>query len=189
MTVERFVPRELVTVQKLHDALWPPLLTSLPTTAVDTDEIRFLADAAAGVVWHLKYDAATARWRYLGGPPLFAEIATSESSTSGTYAALATAGPSIVLPLAGDYDVEIGCRVLSTTNAAEAHMSYDIGATAASDADHVMQRQPDGVNSAVFTGSRKRRKTGLAAVTLTAKYRGTSTFANRWMSATPVRLS
>lgn len=53
-------------------------------------------------------------------------------------------------------------------------MSYDIGATGAVDADSIRQgQQGGGTTGSDHSGSRKRRKTGLSAVTLTAKYKAT----------------
>jgi hypothetical protein len=165
----------------------------LPTTGlVDGMLFVFVADEAAGVEWLLKYKASVAKWRKIGGPPLFAEVTTSESTSSLTYVALATAGPVITLPLAGTYDVEIGAEQSIAGNAGGSRMSYDIGATPAVDADSTFRDLPGGANGggAVSVG-RWRRKAGLTAgIALTAKYRATAAasvpFASRWMSVDPV---
>jgi len=166
-------------------------ITTLPTVPFNGQEVFYLADDTNGIVWHLKYreaSASTYKWEVVGGPPMFAEVATQQSTGSGTYAALATAGPSLTVPLAGDYDVEIGAQVFNGT-ACQANMSYDIGGTGAVDADSWE------VGIAVNTypaGSRMRRKTALAASTaLVSKYKtsaGTAFFKNRWMRVQPVRV-
>jgi hypothetical protein len=176
-----------------------PILTALPTAAYTGYEIIY-DTGTAGVRWHLVYDAsdgATYPWLYIGGPPLTAEAqsgGTFESTaTTANYAALATAGPSITLPRAGDYDVAIGCRAYNDTNGDSGAMSYDIGGTAASDNDAILFSETAGTNTSPANYYRMRRKTGLTAVTLTSKYKaivgGNATFTARSISATPVRVA
>lgn len=171
-----------------------PVVTDLPTTATDGDEVRFVADSANGVVWLLRYrDSGNAYpWEFLGGSPLYAEVTTSESTTSATYGDLATLGPSIALPLAGDYMIRLGAALYNNTSAADAWMSYDADPVAAADADGVHTTQPNAsVASVVTHATRERRKTGLGVVSIIAKYRassGTATFLDRYLSITPVRL-
>lgn len=162
-------------------------VTSLPGSPVDGQVIHFVADATHGVVWTLKYDLASGKWRAVGAPaPLFDEVVASETTASTTYTTLTTAGPSVALPLAGDYMVEVGAEAFGSSTAASTLMSYQIGATAASDNDWYRVASAQAV-----TGSRPRRKTGLAAVTLAARYRVsgaiTGTWANRWMRVTPIQ--
>lgn len=174
--------------------LLPPVVTALPTTGpgvgsalVDGQECYYVADSTAGVVWHLKYDATSTKWRFVGGAPLFKTVDTSESTASSTYAALATAGPAIAIPFAGDYIVEIGHGGVNAGS--QTIMSYDVGATAAVDADFVIS--PGGGGNITHV-SRSRTKTLAAGITLTSKYRvtsGTGSFRERWMKVTPVKVS
>lgn len=168
-------------------------LTGLEGTkgTVAPDEVYLEVDSTNGVLWHLAFESgeATYKWRFLGGPPLYSEIAASETTTSGTYAALATAGPAIALPRAGDYDVDIG-GALGLPSTLAIYMSYDIGGTGAVDADAIAIDNSNSV-SMVLNLMRRRRKSGLTTVTLTAKYRtasATGTFRHRWMSVTPTRI-
>lgn len=177
-------------------------VSALPTTPTDGQEISFTADATNGVKWLLKYRAASAsiyKWEYIGGSPLSAEVVTSahETTTSTTYVALTTTGPSITLPLAGDYDIEQSMQFQNTALGMGA-MSYDIGATGAVDADAAAQYQQVATVGTVLA-RRVRRKAGLAAVTLTSKYRtdtgnlqvlGTTGLVggHRLIRATPVRV-
>ncbi|HLF00023.1 MAG TPA: hypothetical protein VI540_09005 [Gaiellaceae bacterium] len=154
----------------------------------DGDEAYVEVDAANGIMWHFRYVAAetTYKWRFLGGPPLWSEVVTSQATTSTSYAALATAGPSVTLPRSGDYDVEhSGSRDAAASETS--FMSYDIGATGAVDADAIHHAEQEG-----GPGSRTRRKTGLTPVALTAKYRsvggGSVQFENRFMRVAPVRI-
>jgi hypothetical protein len=173
-----------------------PLVSALPGSPVDGQECYYVADATNGVVWHLVYraaDASSYKWQFIGGPPLYAVVDTSQTTNSNAYTALTTAGPSITLPLAGDYMIEIATFAQNTTAAAYATvMSYDLGGTAATDADacqNVSSGQFDGANVTSV-----RRKTSLAAATaVVAKYRtnlaaAVGAWANRTMKATPVRV-
>jgi hypothetical protein len=160
-------------------------------TPADGDEVHLVVDATAGIVWHLRYNAGSAssyKWEFLGGAALFSEVATAEG-TAAAYADLATVGPSIVLPRAGDYIVAHGFDFLGATGGANGYMSYQIGATAAVDADAV-EVADDGTSWTQASVSREQLKTGLTAVTLTAKYKGSGNNArNRWMRVTPRRIS
>lgn len=119
--------------------------------------------AAAGVYWRLTYTGeAEFPWASVGeGIPLVDEINTAQGTKSATYTGLATAGPQITVPLKGDYDVEIATQQFA--GGTNAWMSYKIGATAASNENGI---QLAGNNNAVIWGTRRKRKTGLAASTL-----------------------
>lgn len=172
----------------------PSYETSLPGSPVDGQEIIFAADATNGVMWHLRYRSGASgsyKWEFVGGGVLLAEVTTSQTTASTSYAALTTAGPSITVPLAGDYIVEIGCRTFSDGANQGGIMSYDIGGTGAVDADRIEFSMGTGVSSGNI--SRVRRKDGLAASNaLVSKYKttgaNTATFHNRWMKVVPIRL-
>lgn len=172
--------------------LRPKVVTVLPTQAGLGDEVYFAADAANGVYWHLAYipDGSAYPWKYVGGPPLHSEVLANENTASATYVALATAGPTAVLPLAGDYDVHLGFT-LNNANASVAAMSYDIGGTGAVDNDSVMSYNSVPAGNYIAS-SRTMRKTGLPAATLTAKYKSVNSlsvfFLVRHMRVTPVRV-
>ncbi len=183
--------------------LWLPFRgeasgTVFPAAPLNDDVYVYVADGANGVYWRFKYRAATGRWVFVGGSSLFAEVAAAEglpADSDATYRALATPGPSIALPFAGDYGVEIGARITCATQASTVapsvtRMSYDIGGTGAIDADGIDYQ----IGAAAGTLGRPRRKNGLGAVTLTAKYShdaiGTGyggLFVNRWMRVWPVQ--
>jgi hypothetical protein len=157
----------------------------------DGDEAYVEVDATNGVYWHLRYVAiqpAGRKWVFIGGPPLVSEINTSEATSSTTYVALATPGPTITLPRGGDYDVEHGCRAAAGVAEGALH-SYDIGATGAADADAAHGAVVATVGPSTLV--HRKRKAGLTAVALTSKYHtgGSSvTFGPRFMAVTPVRI-
>jgi len=170
-----------------------PRVTALPSAPADGFELVYIADDTNGVEWHLKYKSSetTYKWRVLAGPPLFAEVTTDESTSSTTYTALTTAGPSITLPLTGDYDIDHGALIWATLANTGVSMSYDIGGTGASDNDRAYyETQGSGGDLTPVISSR--RKTGLTAVTLTSKYKtnaGTAHIQRRWIRARPVRVA
>jgi hypothetical protein len=110
-----------------------------------------------------------------------------------TYTALATAGPSITVPLAGDYYIEQGARYYPGSVIQQGYMSYDIGATGAVDADGIFFEAAAATYGT--TASRTRKKTGLTAATsLVSKYKHSSAsstvnFSRRWMRVIPIRVS
>lgn len=154
----------------------------------DGDEVYLEVDSSAGVQWHLRYHLSSTKWRFLGGPPMVAEVTTGESpGSTGAYVALTTAGPTVALPIAADYDVDLNVDMTITVGT-NARMSYDIGGTGAVDADAVVLISGGGFGPGSF--HRERRKTGLTAVSLTSKYKSgstASTFANRRMRVQPVK--
>ena len=85
--------------------------TALPASPVDGQEF-ILTDSltAPTYTWRLRYLAAKAsnKWVFVGGSPLYVEVTNPDGTASATYVALATAGPSITVPVAGDYFVGIG---------------------------------------------------------------------------------
>jgi hypothetical protein len=171
---------------------------ALPGAPVDGQLFIYTVDAGAGIEWLLKYEQATAKWRFLGGPPLISIVDASEATSSTTYTTLTTAGPSVIVPLLGDYAIEIGSIVHPSENdntTESAYHSFAVGAVGAVDADAVE------MNRMVVTGgapwasvSTLRRKTGVAAgTTVASRYRSshsacTARFRKRWMRVTPLRI-
>lgn len=165
--------------------------TTLPTNPTDGQEVYYAAAAGSGVIWHLRYRAAASgsyKWDVLGGPPLISSVAADESTTSTSYTGTGFTALTVVLPLAGDYVIDVGARSYNS-GAGTNYMSYDIGGTGAVDGDSTQWNVSAAGQGA--PGSRSLLKAGLAASTLTAKHKvsaGTGNFAERWIKATPVRL-
>lgn len=99
----------------------PAVVTSLPLSPTDGQECYYLADSANGIVFHLKYRAASSspyKWEVVGGGTLYSAIATDQPRTAAAgYTDLATVGPSIVLPLAGDYEYDASCNGYNASQA------------------------------------------------------------------------
>lgn len=162
------------------------LVTVLPALPFDGRTVVYEADSTNHIYWSLRYHAAEAKWNFLGGPPLYANIDAAETRVVGAYAALATAGPSITVPLAGDYIVQVGSLIDFT-----GFHSYDVDATAATDVDSAQAAAAGGGSASAV--SVPRTKTGLAAsAAIRSKYKAatnTVAFQNRWMTVLPVRVS
>lgn len=175
-------------------AATPSRATALPGSPGDGDEVILTDSLTAPTYnWHLKYVAGKAsnKWVAIGGMSALVTVATTETTTSTSYAALTPAGPSFAIPVAGDYKVAIGFEGSNNTVDQHAIMSYDIGATGAVDADRAVGHSSGA--SALFSPRAIRLKSGLTAVTLTAKYRagsggGTASFAQRTLEVTPVAI-
>lgn len=174
---------------------WAPatvaLTAALPGSPADGDMCIYTDSLSAPTyAWLLQYIAAKAsnKWQFLGGSPLYAEVTTRETTGSTSYTALTTAGPSVTVPLAGDYEVTVGSEVDILASAVARH-SYDIGGTGAVDADAAPMGS-FGSGSIPAATSRLRKKAAIAASTaLVSKYKtsaSTAGFANRWIRAIPI---
>lgn len=176
-----------------------PLVTAMPATGRRFDGmiVHYVAESASGKIWTFRYRAAgsaTYPWEFVGGSPLYEESSGSSTTASAAYADLAAgAGPNLVNPLAGDYELDFGCFSTGTTATAIQFMALKFGAAAAADADGI-SLQPPGV--AYFCSGQPSRKIertiATASTTVEAKYKtnaGTATFEKRWMSMRPIRVA
>lgn len=96
----------------------PPLVTSLPGSPANADEVYLLASDTLGVVWHLRYRAASAsahKWEFVGGPPLHAEVLTAQVTNASAPVDLATVGPSVTVPRAGEYEIYMAAQMFGGT--------------------------------------------------------------------------
>lgn len=164
------------------------LASGPPPSPVDGDIWNALDVGSGAGSWQFVYRASepTYKWHFIGGAGLISEVNTLEPIDNTAYVALATAGPSITIPRAGDYDVEIHGHYGGI-----GYMSYNVGAAAASDTNALHT----GSSAALGASSMSlRRQTGLAASTaLVAMYRndtgqGGFYWSNRRMRVTPVRI-
>jgi hypothetical protein len=191
---------ELVTAAKMNeirDALRSSggaTTTSVPGSPTDEDEFTYPADTTNGAMWRFKYRSASGsafKWEFIGGAPMYAAVATDETTASTTYVDLATVGPSITVPRAGDYEVEVGASMWDATGGVACYAAVKRGAAATSDNDAATV---EGIGAAPgLSASRKILMTGLAASdVLKVQFKvngGTGHFIFRWLSVRPVRIS
>lgn len=115
-------------------------------TPEDGDEVYLEVDSTNGIYWHLRYRSASGssyKWEFLGGPALASAIATSETTASTSYVDLSTAGPSVVAPRAGEYEIVLGALIrVNTGNASNGqyagYAAAKLGSASTSDADAVL---------------------------------------------------
>jgi len=179
----------------------PAFVTILPPAPVDGQEIYYQADATNGIVWHFRYNAASAspyKWEWLGGSRLWAAIAAlaAIASAGGGWSDLTgSVGPSITVPLAGDYDISAGA---TGTWAVSANAYHALGATVGGVSSYLDQYTE--VSGSIFGGNQglngDMRATAVAANTLIklqyanpgAGNSSTPNFSNRWLRVSPVRV-
>jgi len=92
------------------------LVTSLPASPFDGQEISYVADSTNGVVWKFKYRSASAsayKWEFIGGQFLQSFVTTQQSTSATTTVGLG--GPAVTVPFAGDYLVEGGAILAENT--------------------------------------------------------------------------
>lgn len=114
----------------------PRRVASLPS-GVDGLEVYYAADDANGIVWHLRYNAASLsayKWERVGGPPLEFEALVPESFNSfqpNVWGGIGANDPKLTVPLAGDY-LARATITLTTTVLATWYLGLRVGATDAS---------------------------------------------------------
>lgn len=180
----------------------PPLyVTSLPAGGYDGQEIYFAPDPVnqPGVVWHLRYNAAAAsyRWEWIGGSDMTSTVAADEARTSTAYGDLATVGPSLTVPAAGYYQFRATANVDHRGGSQfNALVALKIGAAAVSDNDRVCQVAAPatglGASHSVLAGRTPPPALCAANDTIKLQYRSVAAvqvyYSFRSLSARPVRI-
>lgn len=178
---------------RLDNIATPKYVTALPGSPADGDEIFYQADATAGVIWHLRYrsgSASTYKWEYVGGPPLSAEVQTKETSASTSYTDLATVGPSLTIPLAGDYEFLLVANASNNTAGAFSYASLKFSTSEAVDNDAAIIMSAI-VNAEAHLTQVNMRTVPSAATVAKLRYRvgsGTGAWQRRRLIARPVRV-
>lgn len=157
----------------------------------DGDEVYLEVDAANAVQWHLRYLAATTSWRFLGGPPLFTFISTSEApGSTGAWVNLATSGPTITLPRGGTYDYEFSVTMNIGTGASDRQLQASVWKNdTAAVASQVIYSGDSNANMLNTAMGRYRGGGFAASDTVRIKYQSNFTtvaFADRGLSVWPV---
>jgi hypothetical protein len=110
------------------------VVSSLPGSPVDGQIINYqnTAMASAGVVWRFRYRAGSSsayKWEFIGGPPFRAATGgTGNMVAASTWSGIS--GPSITVPLSGDYTVDHSSRLEGGSSASvNFGISLQIGST------------------------------------------------------------
>jgi hypothetical protein len=169
--------------------------TTLPIVAYDGMEIRYIA-VAGDIEWELRYNGAfsSSKWVVVGGgPPITAEAGTEVSTTSATYVDLG--GPSIVVPLKGEYEIAWGGAAETSAGNKECLISFSNGATAANDGAKVLHVSP--TNGSEYDSLGRAGRTITVAAngdTVKLMYRSdagggvTAHWLDRWLRLGPIRV-
>jgi len=173
-----------------------PLVTSLPSNAIDGQEVRYLADNTNGIVWNFRYRAgssSTHKWEFIGGQPLYSFIAAWEGTTTNypNYTNLATSGPSLSVPLAGQYMVDLS-YISQETNGGYSTTIVTQSTGAPLDVANALF-QIDATTADVQTSFTSRALTLTTTNPLRVLYArngtGTANFGQRHLRFTPIRVS
>lgn len=201
-TTDGWVPQNLATQVELdaHVALTGtahilPVVNALPGSPVD-GQVCYYQDAGmatAGLVWTFRYRTASAssyKWESVGGPPLVNTVATNENTGSGSPVDLATVGPSLTIPLAGEYDFGFGAFA-SGSLATYYYAVLKFGAATADIAVDAIQFWGDAGANTEHRHREIRRTIAAASTVVKMQYAvgsGTGAYAQRQLIAAPVRV-
>ena len=147
-----------------------------------------------GVVWMFRYRSAggTYKWEFIGGGYWEKEVDATEAITAAypNYSDSATVGPSITVPLAGEYVLEYGLWPVNVGASAYVMCAPKIGAAAPQDIDAI--GVDAGTGNADAASSRQRRKTITPAGTLVklqyTRNGSTAQTSLRFLSVIPIRV-
>ena len=178
-----------------------PLVTSLPSNAIDGQEVRYLANNTNGIIWNFRYRAGSSsayKWEFIGGQRLGQEGVGGNTwgtwlSTSSLTSVALSGGPSVTIPLAGDYEV-IG-QANAYNAAGDSLVGFTLATTGGTgwsflDAMHYGFTSYQGI-----TIAGRKTITGLSANSIVSHYYAVSNasapgyFYNRNLWITPIRVS
>lgn len=193
-TNRQLLVRQGAAWTKMGSSVRPTRVTVLPSSPIDGDEIYYVADSTKGIIWHLRYNSASAsayKWEFVGGPELIAGfwpgLVTPDSITSATYAVLPTNPTSLTTPLAGDYEVELSATMDGPTLGTLVYLAFKRGAAAAVDGDAINVRIDQ-----LLSASGNFEMLGIAASSVIALHAKSSTTGarvfNRALTLKPRRL-
>jgi hypothetical protein len=169
-------------------------------TPVDGLEVYLRVDDAAGVVWHLRYNAGSSsayKWEYLGGAPQSHRVDAQQTSAAAAYSDLATVGPQIVVPRIGEYRAQFGCRIDRSAADSWGEVTLALGGalpgnyadnaiTYGFDTGSAFAHTSRSVPVILFTTDTTAGRTVKMQYTTPG---ATVSFMRRWLEITPIRIS
>jgi hypothetical protein len=165
-----------------------PLVTALPAVGVvDGDEIYYLVDTTPSYggpyIWHLRYRAAatsTSKWEALSIPNDLRRYDASTVSTANN-AATDLGGPSITVPLPGDYEITYSVLIQSN-KAADSQALVSIYKNAVQVNEDIAPVSPAGSVNFGWYGEQTARYRGTFAAgdVITMRYRSFTAVACGW---------
>jgi len=192
------VPRDIQALAVKLDgytSLRPALVSSLPGSPADGQEVYYLADAANGIVWHLRYRTAATgsyKWEVLGQPPPLTAEQPADAGTASVGWVAITPTAAVTPPLAGVYDFTLGGTMWNGTAGQASLMGFQAGAAAVNEPGDTIQVVAAGANQFVSLWRSDMRRTvtvaGTGYGTAGRVSGGASGIRNRHISARPVRV-
>jgi hypothetical protein len=184
-----------IAISKLALGLAP--VTTLPGSPTD-GQLAVLTDSTSSptYAWLFTWSATASKWIFIGGSDAYLMVATSQSLTSASTSDLATDGPSITVPRAGDYMVRWGAQFSTASGAAYTSVALLCKNGTPISNESLGERVDGGSSSSSQIGSNSKtsRVTGLAASdVLKIRYQSDGThstnFSERFISVTPVAVT
>ena len=168
-----------------------PVLTALPAGPVDGQEILYLADATLGIIWRFRYrtaSASTYKWEFIGGTEFSAYTAGDVTRPTGSV--YADVGPSITVPLAGEYIAQTHAE--SWNDAAASGTLHGPAFNAVAPVGGEQGEQATSNGGYVFTTRSPRIRKAIAASQIVsiygAAYGSIGHFRNRRLTVIPARV-
>jgi hypothetical protein len=156
-------------------------------TPQDGDECYLIADAANGVVWHMRYNAGSGsayKWEFLGGSDM---VSTSGAITLAT-SSWSDIGPALVIPRSGIYRVEF-----TTTENNAGGVDVDVAPVGSEVFAGIAVWSPLGSAAYRMTATGVVEKTASAGVTYKARCScsasASATFNANHLAIRPIRIS
>lgn len=170
--------------------------TTLPASPTDGQEY-ILVDSVTNpsYQWRFRYNAGSAsphKWEFVGGTMLSAIVTTTESRNATTYGDLATVGPQVTVPRAGEYQIELWSHAHGGgSTLVQPWIAAKLGAAATSDADGLLISYTGNEDSRTQIWT---RRTLAASDVVKMQYRSEATAAaaawwERRLAVTPLRIS
>jgi len=179
----------------------PSVGTTLPSSATNGQE-AVLVDSISNpsYVWRFRYNGSSIsayKWEFIGGSPAAALVNTQEAPTTlNAWADLATIGPQITVPRAGDYDVCFGARKVYTVATSQHYMGLAITGKTTGNIQAAFPLWSGTSGNCdlrfVATATTHGDLTGLASgavIKLTYYANAADPFAQRFLEVTPRRVS
>jgi hypothetical protein len=171
--------------------------TTLPASPVDGQE-AVLVDSITNpsYQWRFRYNAGSTspyKWEFIGGSDAFHKILTAESTaTQGQWLDLATVGPRVITPRAGDYDALCSSHGVHSALNAQMWITLAVGTGVMGTGMPILTYNFAGYYAPY--GPVSERFTAVAAGSdIRMRYHntssGTATWATRWIRVRPVRVA
>lgn len=176
-----------------------PVVTTLPASPVEGQEVLYIADDANSILWHLKYRGAASglsKWESVGAaPPLYATIDSADPfSPSGSNAwqnaINSVTGPDVIVPLAGVYGLWEGAVIGAAIDGQAAQVGASLASVDPTSPFSITNGNTRGAGVSRYSAPTTRLAAGnrIRMMYRDAASSGTTTFSKRWLAVIPIRV-